>query len=450
MTATVTDSLKKLIGNLLVNEISNSGDSNEYYIGIGKSDQYNETDTVVAPVRTFREEREARNNLQSIKKVSAVSFVVPRYNWSSGAIYSAFDDNTVGIPVNPYYVVTEDNQVYICLKQGKNALGQSVPSTVRPNYTTAGVDSRLAFQTSDGYWWKYLYQISAVRSNSFLSANYIPIEFISGAGANTFEVDQKQVQDAATPGQILGVTLTSGGSGYTSAPTVTFKGDGSNAAATATISGGAVVKIEMNNESAGLGSGYTSADVILSGGGGTGAAARPIIGPIDGIGADPRSDLKASLIMLNTKPEGTESGEFIVDNDFRQIIVLKNPKDQDSDNQVTDTSIRGLKYLKMTAIASTFTNDKFIRGATSNTAAFIDDIDSDLIYYHQNENTGFGTFLNGETLNESDGAGAGTILDADLKGVVNPFSGELLYVENRARIVRNIAQQEDIKVVIAI
>ena len=452
MAATVTDSLKKLIGNLLYSEISNNSDSNEYYIGIGKADEYNETDTLVDPVRTLREEREARNNLQSVKKVADVSFVVPRYNWTSGTTYTAFNDNAVGIPSNTYYVITEDNQIYICLQQGKNALGQSIPSTVKPSYAVAGVNNDQAFETSDGYRWKYLYQVSAARANAFLSANYMPIEFVSGdsASLNTFELDQLQVQTAATPGQILGVTLTNGGSGYTSAPTVTFKGNGSSAAATATISGGAVVKIEMNNESAGLGSGYTAANIELSGGGGTGATARPIIGPLGGIGADPRNDLKSSQIMLNTKPEGTESGSFIVDNDFRQILVLRNPENSGGDTRTTATTARSLKYLRMTAPATSFTNDKFIRGATSNTAAFVDDIDSDFIYYHQNENTGFGAFQDGETLNESDGSGVGTISDADLNGVVDPFSGELLYVENRARIVRNTAQQEDIKVIIAI
>lgn len=452
MAATVTDSLKKLIGDLLLEQISNNADSNEYYIGIGKADEYNETDTLVDPVRTLREEREARNNLQSIKKVADISFVVTRYNWTSGTTYTGFNDNVVGIPTNPYYVMTEDNQVYICLQQGKNALGQTIPSTVKPSYSTAGVNNDQAFQTSDGYRWKFLYQLSAARANSFLSANYVPIEFVSGdsGSLNTFELDQLQVQTAAKPGQILGVTLTSGGTGYTSTPTVTFRGDGTNAEATATISGGSIVKIEMNNESAGLGTGYTAANVEISGGGGTGASARPVIGPTSGIGADPRDDLKASLIMLNTKPSGTESGTFIVDQDFRQIVVLKNPERPDSDTQLTLTSARGLKYLRMTAPASTFTNDKLLRGATSGAAAFIDDIDSDLIYYHQNENTGFGAFQDGETLNESDGAGAGTIADADLRGIVDPFSGELLYVENRARIVRNVVQQEDIKVVIAI
>jgi hypothetical protein len=66
---------------------------------------------------------------------------------------------------------------------------------------------------------------------------------------------------------------TSGGSGYTSAPTVTFTGGGgSGAAGTANISGGEVTSITMTN----TGSGYSSAPSIsYTGGGGSGAGGTP-------------------------------------------------------------------------------------------------------------------------------------------------------------------------------
>ncbi len=72
---------------------------------------------------------------------------------------------------------------------------------------------------------------------------------------------------------VSSVTVTSAGSGYTSAPTVTFGNSGtggSGAAATATISG-SVASINLTNG----GSGYTGTPTVTfgSGGGGTGAAA---------------------------------------------------------------------------------------------------------------------------------------------------------------------------------
>src|SRR5882672_7276109 len=72
----------------------------------------------------------------------------------------------------------------------------------------------------------------------------------------------------------LSITLTTGGSGYTSAPTVLFTGGGANgsgAAAVATIdAGGHVISVTATSG----GSGYTSPPTIsFSGGGGSGATA---------------------------------------------------------------------------------------------------------------------------------------------------------------------------------
>lgn len=453
MVATVTDKLRKNFAGYFLERVNDNTDSDEYYIGIGKADQYNETDTVVDPARSSREEREARNNLQSVKKVSAASFVIPRYNWTSGTIYTGYNDSVVGIPSNSYYVLTENNEVYICIQQGRNASGAINTSTVKPNFVDAGVLQHQAFETADGYRWKFLYALSATKATSFLSANYIPIQQVDSAtAATTFELQQLDIKAKAIHGQILNVAVTNGGSGYTSAPSVVINGNGSGAAATATISGGSVVKIEMNNESAALGSGYDYASINLVGGGGVAAAARPIIGPTEGLGADVRDDLKSSAIMLNIKPDGAEGGTFVIDNDFRQIIVMKNPMQWDSADQFTATSGRAMRYMTLASGINTFSTDKLLRGSTSNAAAYVDEVDisGGIIYFHQNENTGFVSFADGELLEESDGSGVGLIDSGDLHSIVDPHSGEILYIENRARVIRNSAQQEDIKVIISV
>jgi phage tail sheath protein FI len=78
------------------------------------------------------------------------------------------------------------------------------------------------------------------------------------------------------------VTVTSQGTGYTSAPTVSFSGGGgTGAAATAVLgtgaSAGKVVSVTVTNP----GSGYTSAPTVsFSGGGGSGAAATASVGTI--------------------------------------------------------------------------------------------------------------------------------------------------------------------------
>ena len=83
--------------------------------------------------------------------------------------------------------------------------------------------------------------------------------------------------ETATSVKFKGVddfTVTAGGTGYTSAPTVTITpvqaGEGSGATATATVAGGAVTGVTLTAS----GSGFTEgATVAFSGGGGSGAAA---------------------------------------------------------------------------------------------------------------------------------------------------------------------------------
>lgn len=88
-----------------------------------------------------------------------------------------------------------------------------------------------------------------------------------------------QVRERAWSKGVKSITIVSGGTGYTSAPTVTFSGGGgSGATATATVSGGVVTGITLDRDPAGVkfyqdGS-YTSAPTItISGGGGAGALA---------------------------------------------------------------------------------------------------------------------------------------------------------------------------------
>lgn len=75
---------------------------------------------------------------------------------------------------------------------------------------------------------------------------------------------------------VIGIYITSPGSGYTSAPTVSFSGGGgSGAAATAVVNAaGQVIGITLTN----YGTGYTSAPTVsFSGGGGSNAAATAVV-----------------------------------------------------------------------------------------------------------------------------------------------------------------------------
>ena len=454
MSAIITERIKKLMIQNLYDDITDS--ANNYYIAIGRSQDWDSADVAPTPIPTEREIRNFRLSAQSAKQVTDYSFVVPRFNWSTGTTYYGYDDNTTGHPLNTYYVITDDNAVYICLQQSKNTAGATVSSTIKPT----GVSS-LPFTTADGYVWKFLYTVGTTYANRFLSANYMPVRLQTLTDSNSLavEVEQQTVQNAAVPGQIGGIELITGGSGYTSAPTVTFVGDGTRARGAATVSGGTVTKVVLADSSDGApaqGLNYNFAEVKFTGGGGSGTTARAVIGPKAGFGADPRDDLRSTAIIFNTKPDGTEGGTFVVNNDFRQLALIKNPELPDSDALFTAAAGNMLRRLKFATITQAFSADHTLLGATSGAKGYVNKFDSDEVWYHQTEDTGFTQFSEGEVISETDGNGAGTLLsvgaDSDtrayLQPAIDPHSGEILYIENRAAVQRAIGQVEDIKIIV--
>jgi hypothetical protein len=102
--------------------------------------------------------------------------------------------------------------------------------------------------------------------------------------------------------------------------------------------------------------------------------------------------------------------------------------------------------LLLLSIGAAFSADKTIANA-SGSQAYIDKIDSDNLYYHQNEATGFGSFSAGESISETDGSGTGVIA-TDSSGEFNSLTGDILYIDNRAAVTRVAEQTEDIKIVI--
>ena len=457
MTAIITDKLKKQFLSTLLQNVTDSG----YYIGIGKSDLWNDSDIVPNPLATGQEERNARYNLQSIKNVLDFSFVSPRFDWSFGAIYSPWNDGVSGHPINSYYVLTDENQLYICLQQAKTAEGVGSPSTVKPTGTLT-----TPFKTSDGYIWKFLFSIGALNASKFLAGNFLPTRTVDStdSASPAADIEQQGIQNAAVPKQIVGFEVTNGGTGYTTTPNVTITGNGTGSRAVATINGGAVTKIELL-ESAGsivIGSGYDFASVAIDAAptGNTNATARPIFGPVAGFGKDPRDDLRSTAAMLNSKPTGAEAGKFVITNDFRQVVLFKNPTvDSAGGAKYSQQTGMVLRRLPLQSITTAFTVGNTISGSTTGAKAIIDDLDSagaPGLIFHQNEDTGFTQFAEGEQVTETNGNGDGVLVaanvdadtDAFIIGDVTQYGGEILYVDNRAAIQRSADQTEDIKVVI--
>lgn len=79
----------------------------------------------------------------------------------------------------------------------------------------------------------------------------------------------------ATTGNITSVTLTNGGSGYTSIPGIELDPHGSGAQFEVMIQGGVIISLSLLSS----GEGYQSNQILIVGGGGTGATATITLNP---------------------------------------------------------------------------------------------------------------------------------------------------------------------------
>lgn len=193
MTAIITERLRRTLSQNIYNDIDSS--ANEYYIAIGKSEQWQTgSDTVRTPEVTEREERLFRYSIQAVGKVGTdFKFAVPKYNWITNTVYSGYNDNIAAHPTTSYYVITSDRNVYVCLKQGKNANGEAVVSNQKPVHT-----GKTPVTMADGYVWRYLYTLSSSDFTNFVTSAYMPVN---------------DADSASDSGQILGYRIINSGSG---------------------------------------------------------------------------------------------------------------------------------------------------------------------------------------------------------------------------------------------
>lgn len=259
--------------------------------------------------------------------------------------------------------------------------------------------------------------------------------------------------------EIKSIEIVNGGAGYTNGSLpLTIDGDGYNGTATATVVSNAIDSIVVNT----AGYNYNQATAIPTEDGSTDAELIvKFTAPRGGFGYDPTVDMNAYYMMVNVLLEGDENptegfqGDFIVTNDYRQLLLLANPLTHDTDQEAfTDTTGMALNH-HVVQSGGTWNPDDIVVGATSGAKCVIDYYDSNTnkLYYHQTASlTGYGSFQDGETLNQSVGTSSGAISatggSANKLGEFDRFSGQILYIENRTAVSRQLDQTEDIKLVV--
>jgi hypothetical protein len=297
-----------------------------------------------------------------------------------------------------------------------------------------------AVEETDGYVWKFMYNISSEERLRFTTDQYIPVKTLT-LDNNSL---QWQVQNNAVDGSISSYKVVNGGNSYNTAPTITITGDGNGAAAVAEInvSSNVVERIIVTNP----GSGYTFADVSFSGPG-TGAEARAMISPPGGHGKDPLRELGGSSIMMNPRLNNDEDGKLSTANEYRQIAIIQDPKLRNTNNTASALVYDQTLRLTLSSGSANYIKDEDVfQGATSASAYFTGRVV---------EWDGANNILkltNTRGVPQSDvitGINSATVrfVESITNKELRDYSGNLLYVDNITPLQRADDQTDNFKIV---
>lgn len=445
MTSVVTNDWRKLSLDLLIDDIL-SGTS-RYYIGLAKS---TDSDGSTVEPNSIYAQSQARHTLQSVKRLSNAAFVVPTVQWQQGEVYEPYTDRNYD--QTNFYVLNQFNEVFVCVEQGIDDLGNVQLTGIQEPVASLAGNTGVTFETSDGYKWRYLYKISNLSYAKYKSDTFMPVSLITDAASSIpEEAEQLQLQNLATDGEIIRIEIEDAGSGYVTAPTITVVGNGDSASFSATIddSDGFITRIMVDSDGAGNflhGSGYDYASITVSGN----AVLRPVLAPKGGLNNDPTKTLKARSLIMQVDVQADENGTLIAQNDFKQVVVLKDPTEFGSTTPFTANTGNALKSMDVSASTGKLENDELISGSVSTAVGRVlyHDETNNVVYYYQTDALGFTPFQVGdviEGLTNGKTANVDALNDPD----IDPYSGEMLYINNLAsEVARESSQSEDIRIII--
>jgi hypothetical protein len=399
MPAIITSNMRSYASDQFVSGFSDP--STSMYLFVGRTLPWAVETSPPTPVDCIKDQIDAYREMLSLKKIGAadVSLVIPRNNWTLGQVYTEYDnaidlfDPTSGRP--PFFVITEQLNVYKCLSNNGGAQSMFQPTGTSSSIVTS----------ADGYRWKYMYTVSSADVLKFVTNEWVPVKMLDVDDGSS----QWTVQANAIPGTIDRIEIVTAGTQFTEVPTIEVVGDGTGAVATATISGGNIVAITVSNS----GSGYTFATINIVGGGinANGAEARAIISPVSGHGSDPVKELGGYFVLVNSKLIYGEGNTFTTTNDYRCVGIVKNPVDVNTNVRATSLAYTQAVTLYFGTVSGTdFVSDEAVLGSVSGATGYVLDWDGTgkVLRVVQTE----GTFVPGET-----------VVGADATGVLNQFSG---------------------------
>jgi len=194
--------------------------------------------------------------------------------------------------------------------------------------------------------------------------------------------------------------------------------------------------------------GFRKAKAIVIAPSVTEAEVRPVISPFDGHGAKPEKELFANYSLLNMNFAYAEgANDFTVENDFRRIGLIENPYDFRTTTPATELTRNAKRTLIIDSVAGSILPDDIIYGQSSGAKGFVVDfIDGNKVRYITDPNLTNNIEFIIEPIRSSSGAVANIIEIQEPE--VEPYSGDILFINNRTPINRDSAQIETITLVL--
>ncbi len=384
-------------------------------------------------------------NLIAVKKINSndICPVIKRIDWKTGITYGQYSSNRIG-EIN-YYVRNSYDQIFKCLYNGESINNvNGIPSTIEPiiDYTV-NFTNNIIF-TGDGYKWKYLYTIDPGAKLKFFDENWIPLPVVG---------HRKSLSTSTVgSGDISVINIYDTGSNYiddignSTTTTIQIDGDGVGATATAIISGNVLTKILVTNS----GNNYTYASANISpnfGYTGNGAILIPEVSPVGGHGYDLISELGCKTIIITSEFNKDEGITLPTDIDYRQIGLISNPEITiGTTTQFANSSIyRPTHDVTVAQGSGEYVQDEIVyQGSLSNPtySGMVLNFDStnNLLYLI---NT-YGTITTNQPLYGDTSKLIRLALQETIEQLI-PYTGNILYIENRKKIQRNSSGLEQFR-----
>jgi hypothetical protein len=486
------------------------GLDNPAQIGFGRTTNWNTN--IPSPTDNLEYLSHYRDTSLFGKKITSSNIrrLIRKVTWTSNTSYEMYrhdysiqnptpNSNSSRLYDSNYYVINSDFRVYICIDNGSSGTNlKGGKSQDEPTFTD--LEPSAAGTSGDGYIWKYLFSVSPSDIIKFDSTEYVvvPNDWATSTDSQIISVRENGNSGPTNPNQIKKVYIENGGTDIYKSGPVDIIGDGFGGRVYITAVSGKITETQVVAGGYGYTWGIVDLGPLRESNIPSGSAAKliPIIPPSKGHGYDIYTELGTDKVLVYARFDDSTK-DFPTDTKFSQVGIIKNPTTFSSDTVIfTENQYSSLGAIKLDPEFddNPGIGEEITQTVTNGTArGYIASYDSEtkVLKYFQDRSLYFGNSLDqtdrtdhSRVYNfESTGGSiistgafpftvsiastfgtptptnkvtvGGKVIDLGVTftaGLANPEinkkTGDIIYIDNRPLVTRDIRQKEDIKIIL--